>query len=81
MFSLPSSVISRISCSRYPPAPGNVPGATVNRLCGSGMEAVASAARAIRSGDMSLAIAGGIESMSRAGTVRINRLARQRAEY
>ena len=46
--------------------PDSVPGATVNRLCGSGMEAIASAARAIRSGDMSLAIAGGIESMSRA---------------
>ena len=46
--------------------PDSVPGATVNRLCGSGMEAVASATRAIRSGDMSLAIAGGIESMSRA---------------
>lgn len=46
--------------------PETVPGATVNRLCGSGMEAVAAAARAIRSGDMALAIAGGIESMSRA---------------
>lgn len=46
--------------------PETVPGATVNRLCGSGMEAVAAAARAIRSGDMSLAIAGGIESMTRA---------------
>jgi acetyl-CoA acetyltransferase family protein len=46
--------------------PNTVPGVTVNRLCGSGMEAVASAARAIRSGDMGLTIAGGIESMSRA---------------
>lgn len=46
--------------------PDTVPGVTVNRLCGSGMEAVASAARAIRSGDMALAIAGGVESMSRA---------------
>lgn len=46
--------------------PDSVPGVTVNRLCGSGLEALASAARAIRSGDMELAIAGGIESMSRA---------------
>ena len=45
--------------------PETVPGITVNRLCGSGMEAVASAARAIRAGDMSLALAGGVESMSR----------------
>ena len=46
--------------------PDTVPGATVNRLCGSGLEAVAAAARAIRAGDMDLAIAGGVESMSRA---------------
>lgn len=46
--------------------PETVPGVTLNRLCGSGMEAVASAARAIRAGDMALAIAGGVESMSRA---------------
>jgi acetyl-CoA acyltransferase len=46
--------------------PETVPGVTVNRLCGSGIEAVAAAARAIRSGDMALAIAGGVESMSRA---------------
>ena len=46
--------------------PETVPGVTVNRLCASGMEAVAAAARAIRSGDMALAIAGGVESMSRA---------------
>ncbi|MFS8035950.1 3-oxoadipyl-CoA thiolase [Xanthobacter sp. AM11] len=46
--------------------PQSVPGATVNRLCGSGLEAVAAAARAIRSGDMELAIAGGVESMTRA---------------
>ncbi|TDE34674.1 3-oxoadipyl-CoA thiolase [Antarcticimicrobium sediminis] len=45
--------------------PETVPGLTVNRLCGSGMEAVAAAARAIRAGEMSLAIAGGVESMSR----------------
>ena len=46
--------------------PETVPGVTVNRLCGSGLEAVAAAARAIRSGEMALAIAGGVESMSRA---------------
>ncbi|MFZ2909273.1 MAG: acetyl-CoA C-acyltransferase, partial [Candidatus Desulfobacillus denitrificans] len=43
-----------------------VPGATVNRLCGSGMDAVGSAARAIRAGDTELMIAGGVESMTRA---------------
>ncbi|MFN7881880.1 MAG: beta-ketoacyl synthase N-terminal-like domain-containing protein, partial [bacterium] len=46
--------------------PQSVPGVTVNRLCGSGMEAVASAARAIKAGEMGLAIAGGVESMTRA---------------
>jgi acetyl-CoA acyltransferase len=46
--------------------PVSVPGATVNRLCGSGLDAVAIAARAIRSGEAQLAIAGGVESMSRA---------------
>lgn len=46
--------------------PETVPGVTLNRLCGSGMDAVGSAARAIRCGDMQLAIAGGVESMSRA---------------
>lgn len=46
--------------------PVTVPGVTVNRLCGSGMEAVTSALRAIKSGEMELAIAGGVESMSRA---------------
>ena len=46
--------------------PWAVPAMTVNRLCGSGMEAVALAARAINSGEISLAIAGGVESMSRA---------------
>ncbi len=43
-----------------------IPGATVNRLCGSGMEAIGSVARAIRAGEMSFAIGGGVESMSRA---------------
>ena len=46
--------------------PTSVPGATINRLCGSGLDAVASAARAIRTGELQLAIAGGVESMSRA---------------
>ncbi len=46
--------------------PSSVPGATVNRLCGSGMEAVGMAARAIRAGEAELVIAGGVESMSRA---------------
>ena len=46
--------------------PADVPGSTVNRLCGSGLDALGSAARAIRSGDTSLMIAGGVESMSRA---------------
>jgi 3-oxoadipyl-CoA thiolase len=46
--------------------PKEVPGATVNRLCGSSMEAVATAARAIKSGEAELIIAGGVESMSRA---------------
>jgi len=46
--------------------PDSVPGATVNRLCGSGMDAVGSAARAIKLGEAGLAIAGGVESMSRA---------------
>jgi len=46
--------------------PKEVPGATTNRLCGSSMEAVASAARAIKSGEAELIIAGGVESMSRA---------------
>ncbi|SJM30288.1 3-oxoadipyl-CoA thiolase [Mesorhizobium delmotii] len=46
--------------------PVSVPGATINRLCGSGMDAVMTAARAIKAGEISLAIAGGVESMSRA---------------
>jgi acetyl-CoA acyltransferase len=49
--------------------PYSVPAATVNRLCGSGMEAVAAAARAIAAGEISLAIAGGVESMSRSPLV------------
>jgi 3-oxoadipyl-CoA thiolase len=46
--------------------PKEVPGSTVNRLCGSSLDAVVQAARAIASGEMSLVIAGGVESMSRA---------------
>lgn len=46
--------------------PVEVPGTTVNRLCGSGMDAVGLAARSIKSGDTELMIAGGVESMSRA---------------
>jgi acetyl-CoA acyltransferase len=46
--------------------PPEVPGATINRLCGSGMDAVGSAARAIRTGEARLVVAGGVESMSRA---------------
>jgi acetyl-CoA acyltransferase len=46
--------------------PQGVPGSTVNRLCGSGMDAVGIAARAIKSGEAALMIAGGVESMSRA---------------
>jgi acetyl-CoA acetyltransferase family protein len=46
--------------------PVEVPGATINRLCGSGLDAVGTAARAIKSGEAGLMIAGGVESMSRA---------------
>jgi 3-oxoadipyl-CoA thiolase len=46
--------------------PMDVPGATINRLCGSGLDAVGTAARAIKAGEAGLMIAGGVESMSRA---------------
>lgn len=46
--------------------PTDIPGVTVNRLCGSGLEALSQAARAIRSGEAEVIIAGGVESMSRA---------------
>ncbi len=46
--------------------PVEVPGTTINRLCGSGMDAIGMAARAIRAGDADMMIAGGVESMSRA---------------
>ncbi len=46
--------------------PETVPGATINRLCGSGMDAMLTAARAIKAGEADICIAGGVESMSRA---------------
>src|SRR6476469_8158689 len=46
--------------------PTSVPGVTLNRLCASGLDAVGSAARAVRAGEMDFAIAGGVESMTRA---------------
>src|ERR1700710_896732 len=46
--------------------PDSVPGSTINRLCGSGLDAVGSAARAIRTGEADLMLAGGVESMTRA---------------
>ncbi|MEX2524375.1 MAG: 3-oxoadipyl-CoA thiolase [Gammaproteobacteria bacterium] len=53
-------------CALLAGLPVSVPGTTINRLCGSGMDAVGTAARAIRCGEMDMAIAGGVESMSRA---------------
>jgi 3-oxoadipyl-CoA thiolase len=50
--------------------PVSVPGATLNRLCASGMEAIGTAARAIKAGEMEFAIAGGVESMTRAPFVQ-----------
>ncbi len=52
--------------------PVTVPGVTVNRLCGSGMEAVAQASRAILAGDARVVVAGGVESMSRAPWVTLD---------
>src|SRR5258708_9410462 len=49
--------------------PDSIPGVTLNRLCASGLDAVGAAARAIRAGDIDLAIAGGVESMTRAPLV------------
>jgi beta-ketoadipyl CoA thiolase len=46
--------------------PDSVPGSTINRLCGSGLDAIVSAARAVRLGEADLVVAGGVESMSRA---------------
>ena len=53
-------------CALLAGLPESVPGTTINRLCGSGMDAVGSAARAIKSGEAQMMIAGGVESMSRA---------------
>jgi acetyl-CoA acyltransferase len=50
--------------------PDSVPGTTINRLCGSSLDAAAIAARAIKSGEASLVVAGGVESMSRAPFVQ-----------
>jgi 3-oxoadipyl-CoA thiolase len=50
--------------------PGSVPGVTLNRLCASGLEAVGTAARAIKAGELDFAIAGGVESMTRAPFVQ-----------
>jgi 3-oxoadipyl-CoA thiolase len=50
--------------------PVTVPGATINRLCGSGLDAIGTAARAVRAGEIEVAIAGGVESMSRAPFVQ-----------
>jgi acetyl-CoA C-acetyltransferase/acetyl-CoA acyltransferase len=49
--------------------PDTVPGGTINRLCGSGLDAIGTAARAVRMGEMDVVIAGGVESMSRAPLV------------
>src|SRR5690348_14508758 len=46
--------------------PTEVPGATINRLCGSGMDAIALAARTLKAGECEVIVAGGVESMSRA---------------
>ncbi len=53
-------------CALLAGLPENVPAVTLNRLCGSGMDAIGTAARAIRSGEAHLVIAGGVEAMSRA---------------
>src|SRR3974390_515922 len=50
--------------------PGSVPGVTLNRLCASGLEAVGTAARRVRAGEMEFAVAGGVESMTRAPFVQ-----------
>ena len=60
--------VARMACCS-PGCRSTVPGATVNRLCGSGMQAVIDGARAIAAGEADLVIAGGVESMSRAPLV------------
>lgn len=57
--------------------PASVPGVTVNRQCGSGLDAIGAAARAIKSGEVAMALAGGIESASRFSRLRQQELARQ----
>jgi acetyl-CoA acyltransferase len=57
--------VARMSCL-LAGLPDTVPGATINRLCGSGMDAMLTAARAIKAGEADICIAGGVESMSRA---------------
>ncbi len=56
-------------CTLLADLPTSVPGTTINRLCGSGLDAVGAAARAIKAGEMDVAIAGGVESMTRAPLV------------
>ena len=58
--------VARMAAAARRPARSRIPGATINRLCGSGLDAVGTAARAIRAGDAELMIAGGVESMTRA---------------
>ena len=60
------NVARMASHSRLMVLPDSVAGSTINRLCGSGLDAVAGAARAIRAGEAELMVAGGVESMSRA---------------
>ena len=61
--------------------PQGVPGSTINRLCGSGMDAVGVAARAIKSGEAALMVAGGVESMTRAPFVMGRPRARSRDRH
>ena len=61
-----TTAMSRAWRCCWPACPSEVPGTTINRLCGSGMDAVIAAARAIKAGEAELMIAGGVESMSRA---------------
>jgi 3-oxoadipyl-CoA thiolase len=56
-------------CTLLADLPTSVPGTTINRLCGSGLDAIGAAARAIKAGEIELAIAGGVESMTRAPLV------------
>jgi len=56
-------------CALLADLPTSVPGTTINRLCGSGLDAIGTAARAIKAGEIELAVAGGVESMTRAPLV------------